>query len=95
MCRRGGSYLVVGQYTDAGPGVINPHAIVYRQLDVTGSWAFSGAHLERYVASLPAVTRRHDIAQLVTPFALDEVNEALSAAAAGMVVKAVLAPRPG
>ena len=37
LARRGGSYLIVGQYTDSGDTVINPHQIVYRQLDVVGS----------------------------------------------------------
>jgi threonine dehydrogenase-like Zn-dependent dehydrogenase len=92
MCRRGGSYLIVGQYTDAGPAAINPHAIVYRQLDVHGSWAFGGAHLEAYVASLPRLLARHELARLVTPFALTDVNAAMRAVAAGTVVKAVVAP---
>jgi threonine dehydrogenase-like Zn-dependent dehydrogenase len=92
MCRRGGSYLVVGQYTDAGPALITPHLIVHRQLDVHGSWAFTGAHLERYVASLPGLLRRHDLAQLVTAFPLVDVNAALAAVAAGTIVKAVLEP---
>lgn len=92
MCRRGGSYLVVGQYTDAGPAAITPHLLVHRQLDVHGSWAFTGVHLERYVASLPGLVRRYDLARLVTAFALQDVNAAMDAVAAGTVVKAVLAP---
>ncbi|MGW1171292.1 zinc-binding dehydrogenase [Streptomyces sp. NPDC001153] len=39
LAGRGGSYLVIGQYTDAGDTELNPHQIVYRQLDVVGSWA--------------------------------------------------------
>jgi len=92
MCRRGGSYLVVGQYTDAGPAPITPHLLVHRQLDVRGSWAFAGVHLERYVASLPGLLRRHDLAALVTAFPLAEINAALAAVAAGDVVKAVVEP---
>jgi threonine dehydrogenase-like Zn-dependent dehydrogenase len=90
MCRRGGSYLVVGQYTDAGPAPINPHAIVHRQLDVYGSWAFGGPHLERYVATFPAL-RRYQVGRLVTEFPLSAANEAIAAVAEGTVVKAVLA----
>jgi threonine dehydrogenase-like Zn-dependent dehydrogenase len=92
MCRRGGSYLVLGQYTDAGPAAINPHTIVYRQLDVRGSWGFTGTDVERYVRSLPAVLERHAIGELVTSFALGDANEALTAVGAGAVVKAVLSP---
>jgi threonine dehydrogenase-like Zn-dependent dehydrogenase len=92
ICRRGGSYLILGQYTDAGPAPINPHAIVYRQLDVQGAWGFTGAHLERYVRSLPTVVERHPIRELVTSFALEEANEAIAAVACGGVVKAVVSP---
>jgi threonine dehydrogenase-like Zn-dependent dehydrogenase len=92
MCRRGGSYLILGQYTDAGPAAINPHSIVYRQLDVIGSWAFGGPHLERYVAGLPRVLRSHALDRLVTVFDLADVNRALAAVKAGAVMKAILAP---
>jgi threonine dehydrogenase-like Zn-dependent dehydrogenase len=90
MCRRGGSYLVIGQYTDAGPASINPHAIVYRNLDIHGSWAFTGVHLERYVRSLPRIVERHAIGELVTRYSLDQANDALAAVESGSVVKAVL-----
>jgi threonine dehydrogenase-like Zn-dependent dehydrogenase len=92
MCRRGGSYLILGQYTDAGAAPINPHTIVHRQLDVIGSWAFGGPHLERYVASLPGVLRMHALERLVSVFDLADVNRALTAVKEGAVMKAVLAP---
>ncbi|MER7466096.1 zinc-binding dehydrogenase [Streptomyces sp. NPDC097981] len=90
LARRGGSYLVVGQYTDSGDTTVNPHQIVYRQLDVVGSWAFTGAHLVEYVSLLPALTARFDLARLVTPYALEENAQALADVAAGAVMKAVL-----
>ncbi|GAA4423096.1 alcohol dehydrogenase catalytic domain-containing protein [Actinokineospora soli] len=92
MVRRGGAYLVVGQYTDAGDTVVNPHQIVRRQLSVYGSWAFSGAHLAEYVRLLPALTERFDLARLVTVYGLDEHEKAMADVAAGRVLKAVLAP---
>lgn len=92
MVRRGGAYLVVGQYTDAGDTVINPHQIVHRQLSVYGSWAFSGAHLAEYVRLLPDLTARFDLARLVTTYPLDEHARALDDVAAGRVLKAVLVP---
>jgi len=88
--RRGGSYLVVGQYTDAGDAPVNPHQIVLRQLDVVGSWAFTGAHLVEYVRLLPALTAGFDLASLATTFPLDGVGAAFDALAAGSVMKAVL-----
>ena len=92
FARRGGSYLVVGQYTDGGDAPFNPHQIVYRQLDVVGSWAFSGAHLAEYIRVLPALSERYDLASLVTSFPLSEVGSALDAVAHGAVMKAVLTP---
>ncbi|WP_031525066.1 zinc-binding dehydrogenase [Streptomyces sp. NRRL F-5123] len=90
LARRGGSYLVVGQYTDNGDASINPHQIVYRQLDVVGSWAFTGAHLVEYVRLLPALVRRFDLARLVTIYPLEESAAALADVERGSVIKAVL-----
>ncbi|MCX4553883.1 zinc-binding dehydrogenase [Streptomyces sp. NBC_01387] len=90
LVRRGGTYLVIGQYTDAGDTLVNPHQIVYRQLDVIGSWAFTGAHLVEYVRLLPALSARFDLASLVTPFSLEQHAAALDAVADGSVMKAVL-----
>jgi threonine dehydrogenase-like Zn-dependent dehydrogenase len=88
--RRGGSYLIVGQYTDAGDVTINPHQIVYRQLDVVGSWAFTGAHMVEYVKLLPALVRRFGLKSLVTTYPLNACSEAMAAVASGSVMKAVL-----
>ena len=66
LARRGGSYLVVGQYTDSGETLFNPHQLVYRQLEVVGSWAFTGAHLVHYVNLLPSLLQRFDLRRLVT-----------------------------
>lgn len=92
MARRGGSYLVVGQYTDRGSAWFNPHRVVHRQLDVLGSWAFAGAHLVEYLRVLPALAARFDLRALVTTFPLDDVGDALAAVEAGAVMKAVLVP---
>ncbi|MET9960309.1 zinc-binding dehydrogenase [Streptomyces sp. NPDC006326] len=90
LARRGGSYLVIGQYTDAGDTLLNPHQIVYRQLDVVGSWAFTGAHLTEYVQLLPALTARFDLRSLVTSYPLAEHGTALADVAGGATLKAVL-----
>lgn len=90
MLRRSGSYLIVGQYADSGDAWFTPHQIVYRQLAIIGSWAYTGGHLNEYVRLLPALTRRFDLRGLVTTFELAQVGEALAQVAAGAVVKAVL-----
>jgi D-arabinose 1-dehydrogenase-like Zn-dependent alcohol dehydrogenase len=87
MARRGGAYLVVGQYTDGGDARINPHQIVYRRLDVLGSWAFTGAHLVEYVNLLPRIVEQCDLARLVTTCALADHAVALRDVADGAVMK--------
>jgi threonine dehydrogenase-like Zn-dependent dehydrogenase len=91
LARRGGSYLVVGQYTDSGDTTINPHQIVHRRLDVVGSWAFAGPHLVTYAQLLPQLLARFDLARLVTTYPLDDHAAAMADVAAGSVMKAVLA----
>ena len=90
LARRGGSYLVIGQYTDSGDVEINPHQLVYRQLDLRGSWAFTGAHLVEYVRLLPSLVRRFDLRRLVTTYPLADHARAMAAVAEGAVMKAVL-----
>ncbi len=90
MAKRGGRYLVLGQYTDRGAIPINPHVITRQQLKVYGSWAFAEAHYLRYVQSLPRLTARFDLDRLVSRYPLAEANRALADVAAGSVVKAVL-----
>ncbi|MYU30579.1 alcohol dehydrogenase catalytic domain-containing protein [Streptomyces sp. SID7810] len=92
MARRGGSYLVVGQYTDRGEVAVNPHQLVHRQLSLLGSWGFTGAHLVAYVNLLPALTARFDLASLVTEFPMADCEEALRQVGTGGVLKAVLRP---
>lgn len=94
LARRGGSYLVVGQYTDSGDALINPHQIVYRQLDVVGSWAFTGAHLAGYIDLLPGLLARFDLCRLVTTYPLAGYARALHDVIDGRAMKAVLASGP-
>jgi threonine dehydrogenase-like Zn-dependent dehydrogenase len=94
LARRGGSYLVVGQYTDSGNAEINPHQIVYRRLDVIGSWAFGGAHLVGYVRLLPDLLDRFDLGRLVSTYPLADHATAMADVAAGKIMKAVLVSSP-
>ena len=63
---------------------------MYRQLDVVGSWAFTGAHLVEYIRLLPALCRRYNLGSLVTCYPLDGCEEAMAAVAQASVMKAVL-----
>jgi threonine dehydrogenase-like Zn-dependent dehydrogenase len=92
MCRRGGRYLVLGQYTDHGPTAINPHLVTKKQLEIRGSWAFAADHYQGYVATLPQLTKRFDLTRLVTQYPLREVNRALAEMRSGVTLKPVLSP---
>jgi threonine dehydrogenase-like Zn-dependent dehydrogenase len=90
MARRGGKYLVVGQYTDHGPTMINPHYITRKQLRMMGSWAFSPQNHLDYVLSVPKLAARFDLGRLVTAYRLEQANEALADMRAGRTLKPVL-----
>jgi threonine dehydrogenase-like Zn-dependent dehydrogenase len=92
LARPGGRVLVLGQYTDHGPTPLNPHLITRKQLTVLGSWAFSAAHYLEYVRTLPQLVERFALERLITPFPLERAEDALAAARAGEVGKAVLVP---
>ena len=91
MCRAGGRYLILGQYTDHGPTPLNPHLVTRKQLAVLGSWAFASRHVVEYVRTVPTLLERFDLAQLLTTFPLEQAQDALDAAREGRVTKAALA----
>jgi len=90
ICRKNGRYLVVGQYTDHGSTPLNPHLVTRKQLQVFGSWAFAGEHYTDYVASLPQLAQRFDLARLATRYDLTEANQALADMRSGATLKPVL-----
>jgi threonine dehydrogenase-like Zn-dependent dehydrogenase len=92
LARPGGRVLVLGQYTDHGPAPLNPHLITRKQLAVSGSWAFSAAHYIEYLRTLPQLRARFALEQLISTFPLERAQDAVDAARAGRIGKAVLVP---
>jgi threonine dehydrogenase-like Zn-dependent dehydrogenase len=92
LARPGGRVLVLGQYTDRGPTPLNPHLITRKQLAVLGSWAFSAAHYLEYIRTLPQLLARFPLEQMIVTFPLERAQDAIDAARAGTVAKAVLVP---
>ena len=90
MARRGGTFLALGQYTDRGPTPLNPHVITRKQLRIVGSWGFAEKHYLGHLQALPRLAARFDLPRLITPYALDDANQALADMAAGNVMKPVL-----
>jgi L-iditol 2-dehydrogenase len=94
MTRDGGRLVVVGQYTDAGDAVWNPHADLNRRhLEVRGTWGFDYSHVHRAME----IVARHgaDVRwerTITRAYGLDEMDRALDDVEAGGVVKAVVRP---
>lgn len=99
LTRDAGTYVVVGQYTDAGPVEFNPHLDLNRRhLDVRATWGIDFSHMYRSLHALERFREAFPWADVISRYyGLHEANEALKQVAAGSVVKAVICPngRPG
>ena len=94
LTRDAGVYVVVGQYTDAGPVEFNPHHDLNRKhLDVRATW---GIDLSHQYKSLQVLARFRDAfpwaAVISGYYMLEQADEALADVEAGRVVKAVICP---
>src|SRR6185295_19057713 len=78
LCRDGGTYLVLGQYADAGNISFNPHTITRKQLRLVGSWGFEPRHVGRGLELL-ARSEWKDLfaAEITHRYPLSEANAAL------------------
>lgn len=94
LVRDGGRVVVCGQYTDAGPTTIHPHAQVNRKhLEVHGCWGSDFSHLYRAVHVAAKHADRVPWREMIgARFGLAEANEALKAVENREVTKAVIVP---
>jgi threonine dehydrogenase-like Zn-dependent dehydrogenase len=96
LCRDGGTYLVLGQYADAGNVSLNPHVITRKQLHLVGSWGFEPRHVDRALTLLEGTAWKTHFAKQVTHrFPLAEANEALEVARQLRSGKTVIVPGGG
>jgi len=95
MTREAGTYVVVGQYTDAGPATFSPHADLNRRhLDVRACWGIDLSHLYRALHLL--ASRREALswrAMVSGIYPLARAAEALADVEDLRAVKAVIAPQ--
>jgi len=92
-CRDGGKMLVLGQYGDAGPTPINPHAITRKQLQLQGSWGFEPRHVLGALELLERSAERYPFAATVTHrFGIEQANEALQTTREWRSGKSVIVP---
>jgi L-iditol 2-dehydrogenase len=94
MTRDNGRYVVVGQYTDAGPVEINPHWDINRKhLEIRGCWGSDFSHFYRGIKVLARHGDRFPYEGLISRvYGLEEMDQALTDVEAMEVVKAVVQP---
>ena len=94
LTRDGGRYVVVGQYTDAGPASFNPHLdLNQKHLDVRGCWGSDASHVYRAVQVLARYHTRFPWDAFVSGrYSLQQAQAALEDVAAQRVVKALIVP---
>ena len=93
LCRDGGTFLVLGQYGNAGDVAMNPHTITRKELTLVGSWGFEPRHVYQALAFLDRTHWKYLFAKQVTHrFSLHEASEALDTVRHHRSGKAVIVP---
>lgn len=95
MARTGGRYVIAGQ-VGSDEETIQPSIIARKQLDVRGAWAARIADYWQALEFMRQHRDRIDFDELLgSSYSLDEVNDALANARAGVEGKAVIRPHEG
>jgi threonine dehydrogenase-like Zn-dependent dehydrogenase len=94
--RDGGTYVEMGQFTDAGSIMTSWHRICAKDLNVLGSWAFTANDLPLGVAMLDRARNKYPWLEMQTLYAFDEegVSRAIKDAMAMKTVKSTIVPWP-
>jgi threonine dehydrogenase-like Zn-dependent dehydrogenase len=97
MLRDGGTYLEMGQFTDAGAIDTNWHRICTKDINVLGSWAFTANDIPQGIAMLDRARGRYPWYEMQTLFPFTEagVADAIAAAMAMRTVKSTIIPFEG
>ncbi len=94
MTRDGGTYTVVGQYTNAGDTILNPHLDLNKKhITLRGSW---GSDLSHFYLAVKLVEKYADIYPFLDiisdEYSLDQIANALDDVENLRVMKAVINP---
>lgn len=94
MLRDGGTYVEMGQFTDAGPINTNWHRICTKDINILGSWAFTANDVPLGIQMLHRTRNRYPwhLLQMEFPFSEEGVVGAIEAAIAMSCVKATIVP---
>jgi threonine dehydrogenase-like Zn-dependent dehydrogenase len=96
MLRDGGTYVEMGQFTDAGSVETNWHRICSKDIHIVGSWAFTADDIPKGIAMLHRARDRYPWYEMQTifPFAEEGIAEAIAAAMEMRSVKSTIAVAP-
>ena len=94
--RDGGTYVEMGQFTDAGPITTSWHRICTKDINLLGSWAFTANDLVLGVDMLDRARNRYPWRKMQTlfPFSVEGVTDAVAQAMAMKTVKSTIVPFP-
>lgn len=92
--RDGGTYVEMGQFTDAGSIMTSWHRICTKDLNVLGSWAFTANDLPLGVDMLYQARDKYPWRKMQTlfPFSVEGVKDAVNQAMAMKTVKSTIVP---
>ena len=96
MLRDGGTYVEMGQFTDAGAIETNWHRICTKDLRIVGSWAFTADDIPKGIAMLDRASARYPWYEMQTLFRFDEqgIAEAIASAREMRSVKSTILLAP-
>jgi threonine dehydrogenase-like Zn-dependent dehydrogenase len=92
MLRDGGTYVEMGQFTDAGSIDTNWHRFCVKDINILGSWAFTADDIALGIAMLDRARDRYPFRDLQTYFPFSEagIQDAIDTANAMDCVKATI-----
>lgn len=95
MLRDGGTYVEMGQFTDAGSIETNWHRICAKDINILGSWAFTANDIPLAIAMLDRAGDRYpwQVMQQQFPFTEEGIMAAIQTAMAMGCVKATIVPK--
>jgi L-iditol 2-dehydrogenase len=93
MLRKGGKYIEVGHFADAGTIPINPHLICSKDLDIHGSWVYPPNQFETAISLLHKKNKEIPLMDLFThKFSIEQASDGLEVAASGKALKVIIKP---
>lgn len=97
MLRDGGTYVEMGQFTDAGAIETNWHRFCVKDINLLGSWAFTANDIPLAINMLDRVRDCYPWHRMQTQFPFSEagITEATQSAMAMRCIKATIVPNEG